>query len=64
MNENAVGGLSLAAVAGDRVAMIDVRPFIDVKLDPASGVRADSDFATVVDLLDGAKLAIGDMKFS
>jgi len=47
VDEDAVGGLVLAAMAGDGVAVIDVRPLVDVELNPASGVGADSDVTTV-----------------
>lgn len=63
VDEDTVGGLALAAMAGDGVAVIDMRPLVDVELDSPSRISADSDVATIVDLLDSPKLAIGHMKF-
>lgn len=41
MNEHAVGGLSLAAVTVDRVAVVDVPILYDVARDRVTGIEAD-----------------------
>src|SRR6266702_545713 len=61
VDQDAVCGLTLAAVAGDRIAIIDVRPLVDVELDSTPGVRANSDVAITFDLFNGPKLAVGNM---
>ncbi len=45
MNKYAVGGLSLAAVAGDGVAVIDMRILFGVECDGAARVEAHVQFA-------------------
>ena len=64
MNEHAVSGLSLAAVACYRIAVVEVRIFSDVERNGAACVEADSQIAAWVDFLDCAKLAVGDVLLS
>src|SRR5487761_573256 len=64
VDEHAVGSLPLAAVARDRIAVVEVRILFDVECNSAARVEADSQIAARVEFLDCAKLAVGDVLLS
>jgi hypothetical protein len=64
MDEHAVRRLSLAAVAGHCVAVIEVRILSNVERDRATRVETDLEVATFVDVLDRAQLTVGNMMVS
>jgi hypothetical protein len=61
VHQHAVSGASLAAVACDGVAVIDVRVIPDVELHILLGVEPNLEISLRVDLLDGSELAIGNV---
>ena len=61
VHQHAVGGGSLAAVAGDGIAVIDMRVLPDVELHFLAGVQPDLEISFRVDLLDGSELAVGNV---
>ena len=61
VHQHAVGGGTLAAVAGDGVAVIDMRVLSDVELHFLAGVEPNLKISVGVDLLDGSELAVGNM---
>jgi hypothetical protein len=55
-----VGDGSLAAVARDAIAIVDMRLLPDVELRVPPGVPAYVKISLRVDLLDGSELAVGN----
>ena len=60
MNENAVGGLALAAVACHRVTIVQMRHLPHIELDLPPRVQLQFQIAAVVDLFDCSQLAVGE----
>ena len=61
VHAHAVGGGSLAAVAGDSIAVINMWVLPDVELYFLTGVQSNLKTSLGVDLLDGSELAIGNV---
>ncbi|MGO8786117.1 MAG: hypothetical protein ACLQVL_01870 [Terriglobia bacterium] len=61
MHQHTVGGGSLTAVAGDGVAVIDVRVLPDVELYFLAGVQPNLEISFRADLLDGPELTVGNV---
>jgi hypothetical protein len=61
VHQHAVGGGSLAAVAGDGIAVVDMRMVSDVELDILAGVQPNLKISFGVNLLDGSELAVRNM---
>src|SRR6266478_3046763 len=64
MDEHAVGGLSLAAVARYRVAVVEMRMLFHVERNTASGVHAELQVSARVHLLDGPQFAVRNVLLS
>ena len=60
VDEDALGGEALGAVAGDGVAVVEVAMLAGVELDLAIVVEAGGKAAIGMDRLDDGKVAIGD----
>lgn len=58
LHEHAIGDLSLAAVACDGTAVVQVSMLASVECDGAAGIQTYTNLTLLVDLLDGAHLAI------
>ena len=59
--EHAVGGGPLAAMAGDGIAVIDMRVLPDVELHFLAGVQPNLKVAFGVNLLDCSELPVGNV---
>jgi len=64
MDEHAVGGLPLAAVACYSITMVQMRILPNVERDRTTRVQTDSEVANFVDFLDSAQFTVGDMLVS
>jgi hypothetical protein len=58
VHQHTIGGGSQAAVAGDGIAVIDMRVLADVEMHILTGVQPNLDISFHVDLLDGSELAV------
>ena len=61
VHQHPVGGGSLAAVAGDGIAVFDVRVLPGVELHFLPGIEPNFEISFGVDLLGGSELAIGNV---
>ena len=62
IDQDALGGKPLRAVAGDRIAMIEVAMLSGIEFDLPVVVEAGSDSAIGCDRFDDGKVAIGNAK--
>src|SRR5436309_9731789 len=60
MNQHAVGSLSLAAVAGECIAVIQVRMVFEVEFQRSPRISADGKLSVRLNLLDLSQFTIGD----
>src|ERR1700677_2102776 len=60
MNEDALGGKTLGAVAGDGIAVVEVTMLAGVELNLAAVFQSGGKAAIGMDRLDGSEVAIGD----
>ncbi len=60
VHQNAIGGGSLAAVAGDGIAVVEMRMLADIELYVPSVVQSNLKIPLRVDLFDGPELAVGN----
>ena len=61
VNQDAIGGLALAAVARHRVAVVEVRVLAQSKPDGPTRVETDLELPLLVDSFERAELSIGQM---
>src|SRR5690242_18605103 len=64
MDQHAVSGVALAAMARDGVPVIDMRMFTDIERNLAAGIHTNFKIAGVIDLLNCAQLPVGNMQVS
>ena len=61
VDQHSVGGGSLAAVAGHRIAVVEMRMFVDIEMGAPPGVLPNLEVTVGVDLFDGSELAVGNV---
>src|ERR1035437_1591963 len=64
VNQDAVGSLSLAGVAGHGIAMVEMRMFVRIEFDCAATVHFQAQPPVFVDALDGSQLAVRNFQFA
>src|SRR5437588_1610983 len=64
MDQYPVGGLALAAVAGNGIAIVQVGMFADIEFDSLPGVGLDSYVAVAVDLGNRSQFAVGNIQLA
>ena len=62
MNEDALGGKTLGAVAGDGVAVVEMTMLAGVELDLAAVVQTGGEATIGKDRFDGSEVAVGNAK--
>ena len=62
MNEDALGGKALGAVAGDGVAVVEMTMLAGVELDLAAVVQTGGKATIGTDRFDGSEVAVGNTK--
>src|SRR4029077_20923614 len=62
VNQNPVRGLSLAAVAGNGISVVEMRMLADIESNITTGVHSDFQIAGITDSLNGAKLSVGNLQ--
>jgi hypothetical protein len=61
VNQNSVRGLSLAAVAGDGVSVVEMRMLADIESNFATGVHPDFEIAGLADSFDSAEFSVSNL---
>ena len=61
VNQNSVRGLSLAAVAGDGVSVVEMRMLADIESNFATGVHPDFEIAGMADSFDSAEFSVSNL---
>ena len=61
VHQHAVGGSSLAAMAGDGIAVVEMRMFVEVEMHFPPGVQPNLKISFGVGLFHSSELAIGNM---
>ena len=62
VDQHPVGGLSLAGMTRDRVAMIEVRMLRRIEFDLAASVHLQTHPPILADAFDGSQLAVGQLQ--
>src|SRR5260370_30250729 len=60
VNEDTVGSLSLAGVAGHGITVVEMRMLVRIKLDRTTTVHLQAQPPVSVDALDGPQLSVGN----
>jgi hypothetical protein len=61
VNQNSIGGLSRAAMAGGSASVVEMRMLADVESNFATGVHPDSEIAGMADSFDSAEFSVGNL---
>jgi hypothetical protein len=61
VNQDSVRGLSLAAVAGDGVSVVEMGMLADIESNFATGVHPDFEIPGIADLVDRAEFSVSNL---
>ena len=64
VDEHAISSLSLTAVTRHGIAVVEMPILLNIECDRATRIEVDSKVATLLDLLDGPQLTVGNMLLS